>query len=63
MKKSWEKNEELDKEIECLTSLKYKSVKSAYILSVMDLWKEQVSWDLISLTHLCEHALRDLLKK
>ena len=34
-----------------------------YISSVMDLWKEQVSWDLIDSTHLCGHALRGLLKE
>ena len=42
MKKSWEKNEELDEKIKCLISLKYKSVKSMYISSVIDLWKEQI---------------------
>ena len=63
MKKSWEENEELDEEVERLTSLKYKSVESAYISSVMDLWKEQVSQGLIDLTHPCGCALRGLLKE
>ena len=63
IKKSWEKNKELDEKIEYLISLKYKFVESAYISPVIDLWKEQISWDLIDLTHLCKHALRGLLKK
>ena len=63
MKKSWEKDEELDEEIERLISLKYKSVKSAYISPVMNLWKEQVEWGLIGLTHSCECALRGLLEE
>ena len=63
MKKSQEENEELDEKVEHLTGLKYKSVKSVYISSVMDLWKEQVSQDLIDLTHPCGCALRGLLKE
>ena len=63
MEKSWEENEELDEEVECLINLKYKFVESAYISPVMDLWKEQVSQGLIDLTYPCEHALRGLLKE